>query len=65
MSTEPVFNAGTVYISDQRIGPRRRYWIYHTGIAEPAGMENNGWAFVVDELDESGEWQPVRDAWEE
>ena len=53
-----------IFISEQAGPPRRRFFIVGEGPVTN-NTEVSGWAFIVDETDEAGEWQPSRDTWEE
>jgi hypothetical protein len=52
------------FVAEQLGPPHRRYWI----VRDPpvtSNTQTRGWAFVYDEMDSDGQWQPGWDTWEE
>ena len=46
--------------------PCRRVFVYHTGaVGAEKPAARRGWQIVIEQMDDTGQWQSFRDGWEE
>lgn len=64
LRTRALALAQPVFVAEDAGPPRRRFWLYRTGIDKPKVPER-GWAFVYDEANTEADWRVGWDTWEE